>query len=36
MSNPYKARKALHSGATSYFHAWQTLKLPVVTIILPV
>lgn len=30
MSNPYKARKALPSGTTPYFNAWQTLKLPVI------
>ena len=36
MSNPYKAHKALLSGTTLYFAAWQTLKLPVFNIILPV
>ena len=35
MLNPYKARKTLLSGTTSYFYAWQTLKLPVFNIILP-
>lgn len=34
MSNPYKAHKALPSGATPYFTAWQTLSLPVFTIII--
>ena len=32
--NPYKAHKTLLSGTTSYFTAWQTLKLPVFNIIL--
>ena len=32
--NPYKAHKTLLSGTTSYFAAWQTLKLPVFNIIL--
>jgi len=36
MLNPYKAHKALLSGTTPYFTAWQTLKLPVFNIILPV
>ena len=35
MLNPYKAHKALHSGTTPYFTAWQTLMLPVFNIILP-